>query len=103
MTIQVANVTSAGNIVYTSSGNTAITFLSLCNYAAGNVTANVYVIPSAGTAGNTNIILNNLSLAGGDTYQLYAGGEKLLLGPGDFVQIQSNANTVTSVVSFTTI
>ena len=103
MTIQVANVTSAGNIVYTSSGNTAITFLSLCNYAAGNVTANVYVIPSAGTAGNTNIILRNLSLAGGDTYQLYAGGEKLLLGPGDFVQIQANANTVTSVVSYTTI
>jgi len=103
MTIQVANVTSAGNIVYTSSGNTAITFLSLCNYASGNVTANVYVVPSAGTAGNTNIILNNLPLAGGDTYQLYAGGEKLLLGPGDFVQIQSNANTVTSVVSFTTI
>jgi hypothetical protein len=103
MTIQVANVTSAGNTVYTSSGNTAITFLSLCNYAAGNVTANVYVVPSAGTAGNTNIILNNLPLAGGDTYQLYAGGEKLLLGPGDFVQIQSNANTVTAVVSFTTI
>lgn len=103
MTIQVANVTSAGNIVYTSSGNTAITFLSLCNYAAGNVTANVYVVPSAGTAGNTNIILNNLALLSGDTYQLYAGGEKLLLGPGDFVQIQSNANTVTSVVSFTTI
>jgi len=103
MTIQVANVTSAGNIVYTSSGNTAITFLSLCNYSAGNVTANVYVVPSAGTAGNTNIILNNLPLSSGDTYQLYAGGEKLLLGPGDFVQIQSNANTVTSVVSFTTI
>jgi len=103
MTIQVANVTSAGNIVYTSSGNTAITFLSLCNYAAGNVTANVYVVPSAGTAGNTNIILNNLPISSGDTYQLYAAGEKLLLGPGDFVQIQANANTVTSVVSFTTI
>jgi hypothetical protein len=30
MSISTANVTSAGNIVYTSSGNTAVTFLSLC-------------------------------------------------------------------------
>jgi hypothetical protein len=47
--------------------------------------------------------LANLSLTGEDTYQLYAGGEKLLLGNGDFVSVQANANTVTAVTSFTTV
>ncbi len=103
MTIQVANVTTVGNTVYTSSGNTAITFLSICNYGAGNVTANVFVVPNGGTIGNTNIVLATLPLTSQDTYQLYAAGEKLLLGNGDTVQILANANTVTAVTSFTTI
>jgi hypothetical protein len=103
MTIQVANVTTAGNTVYTSSGNTAITFLSICNFNSATCTANVYVVPSGGTAGNTNIVLATLELTGLETYQLYAGGEKLLLNNGDFVSVQANANTVTTVTSYTTI
>ena len=103
MTIQVANVTTAGNTVYTSSGNTAITFLSICNFANVTCTANVFVVPSGGTAGNTNIVLATIELTGLETYQLYAGGEKLLLNNGDFVSVQANANTVTAVTSFTTI
>jgi hypothetical protein len=108
MTIQVANVTTAGNTVYTSSGNTAITFLSICNYGNADVTTSLYVVPSGGTAGNTNIVLGELLLTStgngiGDTYQLYVGGEKLLLGNGDFISVTSNANTVTTVTSYTTI
>jgi hypothetical protein len=104
MTIRVANVTSAGNTVYTSTGNTAITYLSLCNYnPSGNVTANVYVVPNGNTAGNTTIAIASLGLTSLDTYQLYAGGEKLLLSNGDTIQVQANANTVTAVVSFTSI
>jgi hypothetical protein len=108
MTIAVANVTSAGNTVYTSGGNTAITWLSLCNYGASDAETNVYVVPSGGTAGNTNIILTKLVLTAsgngtGDTFQLYSGSEKLLLSNGDFISITSNANTVTAVTSYTTI
>jgi hypothetical protein len=104
MTIQVGNVTSTPASVYTSSGNTAITFLSLCNYSAGNVTANVYVVPSAGSAGNSNIIINNINITTGDTYQLYAGAEKLLLENGDSVQVDANVNNaVTTVTSYTSI
>ena len=104
MTIQVANVTSLGNTVYTSVGNSAITFLSLCNYdSASSITANVYVVPSGNTAGNDNIVLANLAVSAEDTYQFYAGGEKLLLGNGDFISVQSNANTVTTVTSYTSI
>ena len=104
MTIQVGNVTTSPASVYTSVGNTAITFLSLCNYTAGNVVANVFVVPSSGSAGNTNIILSTLNITVGDTYQLYAGAEKLLLANGDSVQVNASANnSITTVTSYTSI
>lgn len=104
MTIQVGNVTTSAASVYTSVGNTAITFLSLCNYSAGNVVANVFVVPSGNSAGNTNIIINNINITVGDTYQLYAGAEKLLLNNGDSVQVNASANTaITTVTSYTSI
>lgn len=104
MTIAVGNVTSSAGNIYTSTGNTAITFLSFTNYSAGNVVANVWVVPSGDTAANTNIILSQLLITANDTYQLYAGSEKLLLGPGDAVQADANANNaITTVTSYTTI
>lgn len=104
MTIQVANVTTSTSNAYVSTGNTAITFMSLCNYGASNVTANVYVVPSGNSAGNLNIVLASIGLTTLDTYQLYAGGEKLLLGNGDTIQVNSDTNnSVTAVISYTTI
>ena len=104
MTIQVGNVTTSPASVYTSAGNTAITFLSLCNYTAGNVAANVYVVPNGGSADNTNIIINNITITVGDTYQLYAGAEKLLLENGDSVRVNASANNaITTVTSYTSI
>lgn len=102
MTIALGNVTQTATAVYTSSGNTAVTFLSLCNYTAGNIVANVFVVPSGNTAGNLNCVLNNLEIAANDTYQLYAGGEKLLLGNGDTIQANANANnSISTVASYT--
>jgi hypothetical protein len=104
MSITVGNVTTAASNVYVSAGATAITFMSLCNYSAGNVTANVYVVPSGSSAGNANIVLASIELTALDTYQLYAGGEKLLLDTGDTVSVDANTNNcVTTVVSYTTI
>lgn len=104
MTIQIANVTTSTSNAYVSTGNTAITFMSLCNYSAGNVTANVYVVPSGDSVGNLNMILASISLTTLDTYQLYAGGEKILLGNGDSIQVDADTdNSVTAVVSYTTI
>lgn len=102
MPIATGNVTTSTAAVYTSSGNTAVTFLSLCNYSAANVTANVYVVPSGNSAANTNIVLSSLEIAIGDTYQFYAGNEKLVLANGDTVQVDANANnSVTTVTSYT--
>lgn len=104
MSIFVANITTSVSNAYVSSGNTALTFLSLCNYSAGNVVANVYVVPSGSTAGNTNITVASLEIASGDTYQFYVGNEKLLLGNGDSVQVDANANnSINTVSSFTSV
>lgn len=103
MTISTASVTTAGNVVYTSGANTAITWLSMNNYGPANVTANVFVVPNGDTATTNNQILTSLLLQSGDTYQLYQAGEKLLLSSGDFVQIDATSNTVTVVTSYTNI
>ena len=110
MAITAANVTTAGNIVYTSSGNTVVTYLSLCNYSNASVNINIYVVPnsggSVGTASNNNIAIASLELvsnatSAGDTYQFYVGNEKLVLSNNDTIQVTSNANTVTAITSYT--
>ena len=105
MPIALGNIAnSTATSAYTSVGNTAITFLSLTNYSASNVIANVFVVPSGDTAGNLNVILSQIEIATLDTYQLYAGGEKLLLDNGDSIQANANANSsITTVTSYTTI
>jgi hypothetical protein len=104
MSITTALVTTAVANVYASSGNTAITWLSINNYSAGNVTANVHVVPGSASANAQNQILTNLEIASGDTYQLYAAGEKLLLENNTAIQAVANANTaINIVVSYTTI
>ncbi len=101
MPIATGNVTTAADAVYTSTGNTAVTFLSICNYSAGNVTANVFVVPNGGSAGNLTAVLTSLEIAANDTYQFYAGNEKLVLGNGDSVQANANVdNAVTTVTSY---
>ena len=101
MPIATGNVTGTATAVYTSSGNTAVTFLSICNYSAGNVIANVFVVPNSGTASNLNTVLSQIEIAANDTYQLYAGNEKLVLGNGDSVQANANVNNaVTTVTSY---
>ena len=103
MAISTVSVTTVGNTVYTSSGNTAITWLSLNNWGPSNVTANVFAVPSGGTAGTSNQIAYALLLQSGDTYQIYAGNEKLLLSNGDFVSVDATSNTVSAVTSYTSV
>jgi len=104
MSIITANVTSTTSAVFTSSGNTAITYLQLCNYSAGNVTANIHIVPSGDSATNLNIAVSNLTIASEDSYQLYAGPEKILLENADTIQVDVSANSAVSAISsFTSI
>lgn len=104
MSIQTSNVTTSVANVYVSSGDTAVTFLSLANYSASNVTANVYVVPSGNAAGNLNSVVANIQITTEDTYQFYAGNEKLVLANGDSIQINAGANnSIAAVVSYTSV
>lgn len=110
MAITYANVTTSGNTVYTSTGNTAITWLTLTNYSSNAVLVDIFAVPSGDIASNLNIIAKSLELtsaantSGGDTYQIYSGGEKLLLSNGDFIRVVANANSaVSAVTSYTSI
>ena len=104
MPIQNGNVTTVANDMYVSSGQSAITWLSLTNYTAANVTANVYVVPNGDSAGNLNLILSSLELTPNDTYQIYNSGEKLLLNTGDKIVANASANnSVSTTISYTEI
>ena len=103
MSITTAEVTTLTGNVYISGGNTAITSFTLCNWGPSNVTANLFVVPSTYSASTANQALYGLALQSGDTYQLYAAAEKLLLGPGDTIRVSATANTVTAVTSYTSI
>jgi hypothetical protein len=104
MSISTANVTTSTANAYVSSGNTCVTFLSLANYSASNVTANVYVVPNGNTVGNLNIVTANLLITTQDTYQFYAGNEKLILANGDSIRVNAGANnSIAAVVSYTSI
>jgi hypothetical protein len=103
MTITTTAVTTATGNIYISGGNTAITSLTLCNWGPSNVTANLFVVPSSGSPTTTNQALYSLQLQSGDTYQLYAAAEKLLLGPGDTIRVDATANTVSAITSYTSI
>ena len=103
MSISTANVTTAtANVFAASSSNTAITFLSLCNYSASNVTANVFVVPSGGSPSNLNLSVSNVIITTGDTFQFYAGNEKLVLDANDSIRVSTSANNaIAAVVSYT--
>jgi len=104
MTIATATLTTTPANVYISSGNTAITSLTLCNWSPGNVTANLFVVPNGSSATTNNIALSAILLTTGDTYQLYAAAEKLLLSNGDTIQANASiANAITVVTSYTSI
>lgn len=96
-----SNVTTVGGNVYSSSGNTVITWLSICNTTAANITANVHVLPNSGSANAQNTIASNVLITAGDTYQIYAGNEKLILDNGAAVYAIANANSLSAVTSYT--
>ena len=104
MAVTTANVSTTDTTVYTSSGNSAVTFSTLTNYSSSAVEVDVHIVPSGDAVGNLNLIIANLSITAEDTHQLYAGGEKLLLENGDTIVVSASANTaVAAVTSFTAI
>jgi len=107
MAISTGNVTQSAAAIYTSTGNTVVTFLSLTNYTANTQTANIWIVPNGNSASNLNLAITTLEItsngtSSGDTYQFYVGNEKLILGNGDTIQANcGNNNALNSIVSYT--
>jgi hypothetical protein len=100
MAINNTALTTVASSIYTSSGNTAVVTIHLCNYSAGNLVANVYAIPNGGTPGATNIIYSNVTITAYNT--LVIDTEKFFLSNGESIRANVSANssvtaTVTSV------
>ena len=99
MAIQNTRLTANGaSSIYTSAGASAITTIHLCNTTGATVTANIYMVPSGGTANANTAIYTNLSITGQNTYIVYA--EKFIMSNGDAILANCTlADSVTATVS----
>ena len=104
MSIESTLVANTTTTVYTSTDNTAITWLSFTNYSGSTVELTVNVVPNSGSASDANTVVHSLEIPANDTYQFYAGGEKVLLENGDYITAMCNtASSLSSTVSFAAI
>ena len=99
MSIRNANVTTVASQIYTSTGNSAVLTIHLCNYSGSAVTANVFVVPNGSTANLLNIIYANTTITSQNT--LITSTEKFILGNGDSVYANVSANvSVAATISY---
>ena len=98
MAITNANILTSATTVYTSTGNTVISTLHLCNQSVASVSVNLNLVPSTIAVGANNLIYKSLVITSGDTYVIE--NERFILGNGDF--ISCTANTANSVIATTT-
>ena len=104
MTIATTTVTNSATTVYTSVGSTAVTYLTLTNETAGAISVDIHVVPSGDSVANQKLVAKSVDIAATDTYQLYAGGEKLMLYDSDIISVTANTDTgIDSGASLTTI
>jgi len=66
-----------------------------CNYTSNTpASITVFAVPNGGSANNTTMIINSLSIPGGETVSL--DQEKLVLGSGDAIIAVASAGSVIS-------
>jgi ABC-type uncharacterized transport system YnjBCD substrate-binding protein len=102
-TTTLLTTTEANVIANAGTGELAVTWLSITNYSAGNATANVYAVPSGGVPTANTLIAVNVLVTPGDTFQLYAGNEKLILAPGDHIVAAASGNAALNTVVSSTL
>lgn len=102
MTISVQTLLTAPTPIFNSLTNSALTFLSLCNTTTSDVTISLFVVPAGTTMNQSCTVYSELVIPAKDTYQIYVGNEKLLLGPGDSIYAEANfPNAINAVISYT--
>jgi len=105
MAISTSIVSNTDSTLFLSTGNSAVTFLSLCNTVGSTIIiTGLYIIPNGGVKGDDNLLLKNIEIITDDTFILYHGGEKILLENGDSIVAVSNTfESATAITSYTAI
>jgi hypothetical protein len=88
----------AAGIIYSTpaSTRTIIDKFTACNSSGSTATLSVYIVPSGQTAGISNTVISNFSLASGQTY---VSSEMMnqILASGDTIQVVSGSVSAISV------
>lgn len=100
MALAQGQLSNTAGTIYTSTGNSAVTTMYICNPTAGAETFWVYLTATAGTsAADSNTIYSNVQVAAGDTYIIDT--ERLVLGNGETVKAKAgNASVLTMTISY---
>jgi len=93
LTSTVLTVTAAS--IFTSSGNSVVTAMYLCNTSEIVAQFCIYAVPSGGSANLTNAIYYQVPLTPYDTYVI--DSEKLMLEDGD--TLYANVFSITGTIS----
>jgi len=99
MAINTQNIGVAATDIYTSVGENAVTFISLCNHSAAPVSVDIHVIKSGQLLGTDNLFVSALEIVADDTYIAYQGNEKLFLENGDKITVVATVADVTTVIA----
>lgn len=97
---------TATDILETPSDGTVSAYagvgMFLCNIGSSDETVNIYAAPSGVIASTSNIIIKNLTVASGDTYEFSA--EKFLLNGGESVVASGlHGSLITATITYTEI
>jgi len=97
-------LTTSNQTIFTSNPTApqeghAVTCMIICNTTVNDAVVSIYAVPSGGTAGAGNQIVNALPVFAGETVSL--DQEKIVLGSGDSICAQSDiASKLTFTLSY---
>lgn len=101
MAIQTTNLNVTNTTTYVSSGETAVTLMTLCNHSAITQYVTVNIVPAGDLPSTNNIFIKDIEIVAGDTFVLYQGSEKIILDNNDFINATcGNAAAVTVITSY---
>jgi hypothetical protein len=88
-------IATAPTVVFTASGEQAITTMIFCNTSqTTNDLVTVWIVPSTQPLDISRMVMNQVSLPKGETFAL--DSERFVLSDGDTIQAQSAQNGIIS-------
>ena len=93
----VTTLSGSNTTLYTASSpvtNSVIKQLLVANYSASSATVSVYLVPSGGSASNSNVILPSVAIAANSTITLDI---TQVMNQGDFIVASASAGTAINI------